>query len=104
MLVRFGTRVRVSHNSHLQNMVVEIRPDCYASELYSLTESLEERTGVDGDQFNWQSDLSHGDDGAVEGSWAHADTQRQESVEDNETHHLLKSDLVEHINNLKRGR
>jgi hypothetical protein len=78
MLVRFGTRVRVSHNSHLQNMVVEIRPDCYASELYSLTESLEERTGVDGDQFNWQSDLSHGDDGAVEGSWAHADTQRQE--------------------------
>jgi hypothetical protein len=81
----------------LHDMVVEIRRDSYASELYSLTESLECRTVVDGVQFSWQSDLSHGDDGTVEGSWAHAVAQRQASVEDNATHHLFNSDLVEHI-------
>jgi hypothetical protein len=49
----------------LHNMVVEIRRDSCASELYSLTETLEVRTVVDGVQFSWLSDLSHGDDGTV---------------------------------------
>jgi hypothetical protein len=88
----------------LENMVVQMRCDSYASELYSLAESLEGRAVVDGVQFNWHGDLSREDDGTVEGSWAHVVAQRQASMENNSTRHLLKSDLMEHINNRKQGR
>lgn len=89
----------------LHNMIVEMRRDDYASELWTLSVSaIGRRAVIDGDgneiPFQWStspSTITDLNSSGIMSSWASQVAKRETEITDELEHFTLKADLIEHI-------
>lgn len=79
-------------------MVVEARRDSYAGGMFSLTESTEAVSLLEGKTFLWEDKEAERlqDAGLLAGSWAAWVVNRESVVTSITDHFSLKADLIEH--------